>query len=202
MARTYDRNGIQFATWMGPGRDPEVAYLDATQLVIGSAELTTDGLHLFATGRSFNTLRGEVQGVIDRSVLHRILHTVLDRDGSQWFHLDGPDNACDGTGELCEVAMRTPTLDIPYHEPGSFHLDVGFALQWVTWTEPVRVGVLRRAVYLDGSYLLEAGLGTGGSVRAWPSRGLSPHGLELMAPTANEAGRIEQRIAHLTRGAP
>ena len=199
MVHAYDQNGIRFACWVGPGRDPEVAYLDATQLVIGSAELRVDGSYLAERGQSFNTLGGDVRGPIDPAVLHRISHSVLDRNGSQWFLLDGPDDACNDTGELCEVALRTPTLDIPYHEPGVFHLDADFALQRVTWEDPIRAGALRRAVYLDGTYLLEAGLGRGDSVRAWPSRGLPPFGLELVAPTASELARIEERVTRVTR---
>lgn len=146
MVRGYDRDGIRFATWVGHGRDPEVAYLDVTQLVIGAAEMAGEGWYLFPGGRSYNILGGEVTGPIDPAVLHRISHGVLDSQGSQWFRLDGPDDACGKTNELCDVALRTPSLAIPYHEPGAFHLDADFALQWVTWHEPVRAGVLRRAV--------------------------------------------------------
>lgn len=199
MVRAYDRDGIRFATWAGHGRDPEVAYLDDTQLVIGSAELTTEGWFLFDTGKSYNVLGGGHEGRIEPAVLHRISHTVLDLEGSQWFRLDGPSDACGQTSELCEVALRAPQLGTPYRDPGSFHLDSDFALQWVTWDDPGRSGMLRRAVYVDDQYLLEAGLGREDQVRVWPSRGLMPFGLERVTPTAREAAAIEERITQTTR---
>jgi hypothetical protein len=198
MVRAYDRDGIRFATWVGHGRDPEVAYLDATQLVIGSAELAADGWRLFDKGRSYNVLGGEVEGPIDRAVLHRISHSVLDRDGARWFLLDGPGQVCGKTNELCDLALPAPTPGTPYHEPGSFHLEADFCLQWVTWDEPIRAGVLRRAAYVDGSYLMEAGLGRDGTVRVWPARGLGPYGLELVTPSASEAAGIEDRVSRIT----
>lgn len=199
MVRAYDRDGIRFATWVGHGRDPEVAYLDDTQLAIGSAELGTDGWFLFDRGKSHNVLGGVVEGPIDPAVLHRISHTVLDRDGSPWLRLGGPDDACGQTTELCEIARRTPHLGLPYHEPGSYRLDSDFALQWVTWADPGRSGVLRRAVYVDDRYVLEAGLGPDDEVRIWPSRGLMPFGLELVTPTAREAAKIEERVSQTAR---
>jgi hypothetical protein len=198
MVRAYDRDGIRFATWVGHGRDPEVAYLDATQLVIASAELVADGWHLFGTGRSYNVLGGEVEGPIDPAVLHRISHSVLDRDGARWFLVDGPGQGCGTTSELCDLALRTPSLGTPYHEPGRFDLSADFGLQWVTWDEPIRAGVLRRAVYVDGSYLMEAGLGREGTVRVWPARGLRPYGLELVTPSGREAAGIEERVSRIT----
>jgi hypothetical protein len=199
VVRAYDRDGIRFATWVGHGRDPEVAYLDDTQLVIGAAELRVDGLFLFDTGKSYNVLGGVNDGRIDPAVLHRISHTVLDREGSQWFSLDGPDHSCGQTSDLCELALRTPRLGMPYHEPGSFRLASDFALQWVSWDTPGLSGMLRRAVYVDHWYLLEAGLGRDDAVRVWPSRGLSPFDLELVTPTAREAARIETRVSQTTR---
>jgi hypothetical protein len=199
MVRAYDRDGICFATWVGHGRDPEVAYLDDTQLVIGSAELRTDGWFLFDAGKSHNVLGGVCEGPIDPAVLHRISHTVLDREGSQWFLLDGPDDSCGKTNELCEIARRTPHLGLPYHKPGLFLLASDFALQWVTWGDAGRSGVLRRAVYVDDRYLLEAGGGREDEVRVWPSRGLMPFGLELVTPAAREAAKIEERVSQTTR---
>ena len=87
---------------------------------------------------------------------------------------------------------------MPYHEPADFHVVAEFAVQWVTWTDPLRSGILRRAVYVDDSYRMEAALGQQASVRIWPARGLMAHGLELVTPTALEAGRIEGRIAQVT----
>jgi hypothetical protein len=199
MVRASDRDGIRFATWVGHGRDPEVAYLDDTQLVIGSAELTIHGWLLLATGKSHNVLGGVVEGPLDPAVLHRIAHTVLDREGAPWFRLDGPDDACGDSNELCEMARRTPHLSLPYHEPGSFHLASDFALQWVTWGDPGRSGVLRRAVYVDDRYLVEAGLGPDDQIRIWPARGLRPFDLELVTPTARESAKIEDRVSQTTR---
>jgi hypothetical protein len=199
MVRAYDLDGIRFATWVGHGRDPEVAYLDDTQLVIGSAELRTEGWFLFDTGKSYNVLGGGDEGRIDPAVLHRISHSVLDREGSQWFGVDGPGDACGQTTRLCEVARRTPQLRTPYRDTGSFHLSSDFALQWVTWDDPGRSGVLRRAVYVDDQYLLEVGLGRDEQVRVWPSRGLTPFGLELVTPTGRDVAAIEQRITQTTQ---
>jgi hypothetical protein len=194
MMSRYDQDGIRFAIWVGPGRDPEVAYLDERQLVIGGAELTTDGWCLFNRGSTYNVLGGEVKGPIDPSVLHRISHTVLDRDGGRWFHLDDPDNPCAETTALCAVALPTPMPAMPYREPGAFHLGADFCVQWVTWTDPLRSGVLRRAVYMDDRYLMEGGIGPEMKVRVWPARGLMPHGLEHVAPTGREAAEIEDRV--------
>jgi len=88
---------------------------------------------------------------------------------------------------------------MPYHEPGLFHLAPEFVVQWVSWDIPGRSGVLRRAVYVDDRYLLEAGLGADGLVRVWPAHGLRPTGLELVTPTAREAARIEKRVSEATR---
>lgn len=199
MVRAYDRDGIRFATWSGYGRDPEVAYLDDMQLVIGSSELRSEGWFLFDTGKSYNVLGGSSEGRLDPAVLHRISHSVLDREGSPWYRLDECSDACGQTNELCDVALRTPQLSTSYRDHGSFHLNSDFALQWVTWDDPGRSGVLRRAVYVDDQYLLEAGLGRQDQVRVWPSRGLMPFGLELVTPTAREAQVIEERITQTTQ---
>jgi hypothetical protein len=199
MVRAYDRDGIRFAIWVGHGRDPEVAYLDDTQLVIASAELRTDGWHLFDEGAASNILGGVVEGPIDPAVLHRISHGTGDGEGSPAFRIDQPDGACGQAHELCEVALGPPHLGTPYREPGSFHLDADFALQWVAWEDAQRAGILRRAVYVDDRYLLEAGLGADGTVRIWPARGLLPFGIELITPTGREAVRIEERVSEVTR---
>ena len=198
MVQGYDRDGLRFATWVGTGRDPQVAYLDGTQLVIGSAELRTDGWSLSDTGESYNVLGGMVDGPIDPAVLHRISHTVVDRNGAQWFQIEGADCRRQPAGEPCEVARREPLLAVPYHEPGAFHTDVDFALQWVTWGEPGRQHTLRRAVYVDDTFLMEAGIGRDGKIRVWPARGLTPFGLELVVPSAKELGVIESRVSRET----
>jgi len=187
---------MRFAIWVGHGRDPEVAYLDDRQLVIGGAELTTNGWSLFNRGTTYNVLGGEVKGPIDPSVLHRVSHTALDRDGRRWFHLHEPDNACGETTELCAIALRPPVPPMPYREPGKFQLGADFCVQWVTWTDPLRSGVLRRAVYMDDRYLMEAGIGPEMKVRVWPARGLLQHGIESVAPTGREAAEIEDRVTY------
>ena len=63
MVRAYDRGEIRFATWIGHGRDPEVAYVDDRQLVVGSAELRTSGWFLFDSGTSSNVLGGGHEGL-------------------------------------------------------------------------------------------------------------------------------------------
>jgi len=200
MVRAYDRGEIRFATWIGHGRDPEVAYVDDRQLVVGSAELRTSGWFLFDSGTSSNVLGGGHEGPIDPAVLHRISHSVVDRDGSQWFRLDPPEDACGQTNELCEVALRAPRVGTPYGKAGSFRVDGDFALQWITWEDGSRSGSLRRAVYVDDRHVLEAGLGRDGQVRVWPARGLGSIGLELVSPTAREAAEIEQRVTRATQG--
>jgi hypothetical protein len=198
MIRSYDREGIRFATWVGHGRDPEVAYLDGSQLVIGSAELRIDGWHLFADGAAYNTLGGVVTGRIDPAVLHRISHASLDAAGAQWLQMDGPDAACGQGIELCAVALRHVHPGTPYHEPGSFHVDADFAVQWVAWEDAGRAGMLRRAVYVDDRFLLEAAIGRDGGVRIWPARGLRSFDLELVTPSAREAVEIEARVSKAT----
>ena len=200
MVRLYDRGDIRFAIWVGHGRDPEVAYLDDTRLVIGSAELRTEGWFLFDGGKSYNVLGGGHQGSVDPRVLHRISHSVVDRDGSQWFLLDRPDEACGQTIDLCDIALGSPQLSTPYQDPGVLHLDTDFALQWVAREGPGRSGRLRRAVYVDEQYLLEAASGRDDRVRVWPARGLMPFGIELVTPTARELGAIEARITQTTQG--
>ena len=202
MVRGYDRDGLRFATWVGVGRDPEIAYLDATQLVIGGAELTLDGWYLFDGGTSHNVLGGMVAGPIDPAVLHRISHTVVDRNGKQSFQIGRAGCPLPRGSELCEVALREPLLDLPYHEPGAFYIDADFALQWVNWGDPGRERALRRAVYMDDTFLMEAGVGRDGKIRIWPARGLAASGLELVVPSAKEVGVIESRVSGATNTNP
>jgi hypothetical protein len=144
-------------------------------------------------------LGGPVEGPIDAAVLHRIAHTVLHREGLPWFRLDGPAHQCGKTVALCEIALRAPHLGMPYHEPGSLRLDPDYTLQWVTWEDAARSNKLRRAVYVDDRFLLEAGLGGDDQIRIWPARGLSPFGVELVTPSAREAVTIEERVTDTTR---
>jgi hypothetical protein len=202
MVRGYDRAGLRFAIWVGVGRDPEIAYLDATQLVIGGAELTLDGWTLFDKGDSYNVLGGMVEGPIDPAVLHRISHAVVDRGGKESFEVGRADCRRPAAGELCEVALREPLLAVPYHERGAFYIDADFALQWVNWGDPGRERVLRRAVYMDDTFLMEAGVGRDGKPRIWPARGLAASGLELVVPSAKEAGVIESRVSRATNTNP
>ena len=58
MFRVYDRQRTRFALWTRPGRDPEVAYLDARLLAIATSELGATGLQVHGSGISFNILGG------------------------------------------------------------------------------------------------------------------------------------------------
>lgn len=195
----YDRNGIRFALWTGHGRDPEVAYLDARLLAIATSELGTSGLQLHGSGVSFNVLGGARAGDIDSAALHRMVHGGLGGDGKMGLGLPGrcaEPLALDG---LCETAARDPRPEMPAEPTGSFVLESDFALQWVIWDDGRRDRPLRRAVYADDRYLLEAASGPDGRVRAWPARGLMPHGLELVTPTASELSVVEERITDLIK---
>jgi hypothetical protein len=194
----YDRGAIRFAIWVGRGRDPNVAYLDATQLVVTTTELTTRGLLLYATGASSNILGGIRKGPIDRGIRHRIAHGMADAEGAPWFVVDGAADACVPTDGLCDLALPDPVLDLPFQEKGSFHLDADFALQWALWQDPLRAGVVRHAVYLDAGSLLESAPGADGRPRIWPAWTLGSHDLELVTPSALEAAIIEERIARTT----
>jgi hypothetical protein len=195
---TYERGDVRFAIWVGPGRDPQVAYLDARQSVMAGSELGTSGLLLYDSGSSRNLLGGRREGDIDRAVLHRVVHVVTDHDGTSLFHLQAPCRDAPAADGLCAAARSEPRPGMDAEPLGSLVTEPGFALQWVTWDDPVRTDVLRHAVYADERYLLDAGTGHDGSVRAWPSRLLEPHGLELVAPSAEELARIEERIASVT----
>ena len=109
-------------------------------------------------------------------------------------HRFGPDG-------LCETAAREPRPGTPADPTGSFAIEGGFALQWVTRDDVVRGRVIRRAVYMDDRYLLEAGSGPDGRARVWPARGLMAHGLEFVTPAASELAVIEERIMGVTNAA-
>jgi hypothetical protein len=198
--RTYDHDGISFAIWSGHGRDPEVAYLDARQLAIATSELGETGLQLHGSGVSYNSLGGACPGDLDVAALHRIARASVADDGKPILSLGARCEDPLGPDGLCETARREPRPGTPADPVGSFALEAVFALQWASWDDLPRDGVLRRAVYMDERFLLEAGLGPDGTVRAWPARGLMPHGLELVTPSASDLGVIEERIARLTSG--
>lgn len=193
-----DRHDFRFAIWTGHGRDPEVAYLDGRLLAIATTELGTTGLRIYPSGVSSNVLGGERRGDIDPAALHRIVHAAVDVDRGPIFELDEPCDGPVGVDGLCEAARREPRPGTPADPVGSFAIEDGFALQWCTWEDAGRDGVLRRAVYVDERFLLEAGLGRDAAVRAWPARGLLPYGLELVTPAAGELAVIEGRISRLT----
>ena len=197
MIRIRDEGAVRFAVWLGPGRDPQVAYLDARQMSIATSELGTTGRMLHRAGQSYNVLGGHRRGDIDPAILHRIAHGVTGRDGTASFELESPCTAPASDG-LCAIARSEPRPGTEAEPPGSLALEPGFALSWVAWADPDRAGVLRRAVYVDERYLLEAGLGPDHAVRAWPARGLAPTGLELVAPAARDLASIEVRISRLT----
>jgi hypothetical protein len=198
----FDRHPIRFAIWVGPGRDPEVAYLDARQLVLTSSELTTDGLALHATGRVYNILGGSTELPLDAAVSHRIRHAALDRTGSPWFVIDGSGPSCIERDGLCDLAEPNPVPRLPYHDPGSFALGPNHALRWVTWDDPLRADILRHAVYLDDRRLLESAAAADGRPRVWPARGLRTTPLELVAPDVAELAAIGDRFFELTRPRP
>lgn len=198
MIHTYHRGDIRFAIWVGPGRDPQVAYLDARQSVIASSESGTSGLLLYDSGSSRNVLGGRRDGDIDRAVLHRVVHFATDRDGTSLFHLRAPCRDVPAADGLCAAARSQPRPGMEAEPLGSLIIEPAFALQWTTWDDPARADVLRHAVYADERYLLDVGTGPDGSVRAWPSRLLEPHGLDLLSPSAGELARIEERIASVT----
>ena len=198
MIHTYHRGDIRFAVWVGPGRDPQVAYLDARQSVIASSESGTSGLLLYDSGSSRNALGGQRQGDIDPAVLHRIVHVAADRDGTPLFHLEVRCDEALAHDGLCSTAQTEPRPGMEAEPLGMLVLEERFALGWMTWDDPVRADMLRHAVYADERYLLDVGTGPDGSVRAWPSRLLEPHGLDLLAPSAGELARIEERIATVT----
>ena len=198
MFRIYDRDPIRFAVWSGHGRDPQVAYLDGRLLAVTTSELGEKGWHLYGSGSSYNVLGGARPGDIDAAALHRIVHASAARDGEPAFGLDVPCEHSLGPDGLCETARREPRPGTPADPLASLVLEDGFAIQWVTWDDALRHGILRRAVYVDERFLLESGLGPDGAVRAWPARGLMPHGLELVTPTGSELGVIEERISRET----
>ena len=193
-----DLGDIRFAAWVGPGRDPQVAYLDARQLVIGTAELTTHGWLLHDDGTTANVLGGVCDGPIDRAILHRVAHTLAEPTGEPSFMLHGGAGSCIAIDGLCDLAQGDPRPPMPFDEPGSFWLGPDFAVQWATWEDAARAGTLRRAVYLDDRHLLEAAPGIDGRPRLWPARGLASDGLELVVPSGREATTIKDRIATVT----
>ena len=201
MIHTHEGHGIGFAVWTGHGRDPQVAYLDARLFAIATSELGKTGWLLYGSGVSYNALGGERRGAIDPAALHRMVHAVVDGRGAPYFELSPPCERPVGTDGMCETARREPRPGTPAEPAGSFVIGEGFALRWVTWEDVVRRGVMRRAEYMDEHFLLEAGLGHDGAVRAWPARGLMAHGLELVTPAASELIFIEERITSLTRAA-
>ena len=195
MVETHDHQGVRFAVWTGHGRDPEVAYLDERLLAIGTSELGATGWLLYGSGLSLNVLGGVRRGAIDEAALHRMAHTAVD------VELDPPCEGPLGSDGLCAAARREPRPGTPAEPAGSFVIEEGFAIQWVAWEDILRRGVLRRAVYLDARFLLEAGLGRDGAVRAWPARGLAAQGLALVTPAARELVVIEERIRRVTEAA-
>ena len=198
MIHTFDRQGIRFAIWTGHGRDPEVAYLDGRLMVIATSELRQTGWRLHGSGLSYNILGGERRGEIDAAVLHRIVHAAVGRDGRPFFDVDEPCDDRLSSDGFCGTAERQPRPGTPAEPEGFFVIGEGFAVQWVTWEDIGRVGVVRRAVYVDDRFLLEAGTGPDGAVRLWPARGLMPHGLELVTPLARETAEIEERVFRAT----
>lgn len=198
MLHPYHHEAIRFATWVGPGRDPQVAYVDERQLVVASSELGTEGLVLHPSGSSLNTLGGARSGTIDDAVLHRIVHTVVDQMGAALFRLGTPCTAPRGPDGLCDTGRRTPLPGTEAAPRGSLVIMDPFVVQWVRWADPLRAGVLRRGVYADHRFLLEAGVGPDGTIRLWPARALEPLGLELLSPSARELGEIEARISSIT----
>ena len=197
MVHSYDRYGIRFAAWVGHGRDPELAYLDARQLVITSSELGTAASVLYETGATYSVLGGVRHGDVVAAVLHRLAHTVVDAVGAPRYSLQAaaPCTPLDG---LCDTARQEPRPGTPADPEGRLVIEAAFALQWVTWADMPRAGTLRRAVYLDDRILMEAGTGPDGGVRIWPARGLMAAGLELVTPTAQQAALIEERIERAT----
>ena len=198
MFHAYDHQGIRFALWGGPGRDPQLAYLDARLLAVATSELGTTGLALHGSGSSYNTYGGVRAGEIDPAALHRMAHGAVGSDGEMGLGLPEPCDDRVGPDALCETAAGEPRPGTPAEPAGSFAIESGYALQWVTWDDLGRDGVVRRAVYMDDRYLLEAGSGPDGRPRAWPARGLMAHGLESVTPAASELALIEQRISELT----
>ena len=198
MFRVYDRHGCRFGLWTGHGRDPEVAYLDARLLAICTSELGTTGLQLHGSGISYNILGGARQGDIDPAALHRLAHAALDDDGKARLGLVRPCEEPVGPDRLCETAARQPQPGTPADPTGSFAIEGGFALQWVMRDDVVRGRAVRRAVYVDDRYLLEAASGPDGRARVWPARGLMVHGLEFVTPAASELAVIEERILGVT----
>ena len=196
--RVYDCQGIRFGLWTGHGRDPEVAYLDARLLAIATSELGATGLQLHGSGISYNTLGGARRGDIDPAALHRLTHAALDNDGRRRLGLVEPCKDPVGPGGLCATAAREPRPGTPADPPGSFATGGGFALQWVMRDDVVRGRAVRRAIYMDDRYLLEAASGPDGRARAWPARGLMAHGLEFVTPAASELVVIEDRIMGVT----
>jgi hypothetical protein len=192
--RVYDRRGIRFALWTAHGRDPEVAYLDARLLAIATSELGTTGLQLHGSGISHNILGGARPGDIDPAALHRMAHAALDGDGKPRLGLPEPCADRIGPDGLCETAAREPQPGTPAEPAGSFAIEGGFAIQWVMRDDVLHGRVIRRAVYMDDRYLLEAGSGPDGRARVWPARGLMAHGLEFVTPAASELAGIEERI--------
>lgn len=198
MFRVHDRQGVRFGSWTGHGRDPEVAYLDARLLMICTSELGTTGLQLHGSGTSYNIFGGARHGDSDPAALHRLAHAALDDDGKPCFGLVRPCEESVGPDGLCETAARQPRPGTPADPTGSFAIEHGFALQWVMRDDVARGRAVRRAVYMDDRFLVEAASGPDGRPRVWPARGLMVHGLEFVTPAASELAVIEQRILGVT----
>ena len=195
---SHDRGPIRFALWVGPGRDPQVAYLDARLLAIATTEAGEAGLLLHVRGVSHNALGGERHGDLGPAVLHRMAHAALDRDSDPVLQLPEACAAPRGADGLCATAMDAPRPGTPYDEVGAFAIGDGFAIAWVMRDAVGHGRVVRRAVYADERFLLETGSGADGRPRAWPARGLGAVDLAPMAPSAAELAVIEDRIADVT----
>jgi hypothetical protein len=192
--KAFRDGATAFAAWCGGDRDPPVAYLDAHQLVVGEAELTTHGWAIWPNGTAYTPSGWSYSGPIERSVLHRLAHSL-----EEFVEPGG----CQPTDKLCAVAATEPPMQWAarfFAETGgqdpagiSFELASEYAVQLSADRD-----LIRRAVYADDKYVLEAGMSFDRSIRVWPCRAFTTH-IASLAPTPAEATTAIERIGSTFR---
>jgi len=193
--RTFRGATSAFVAWCSGERDPAVAYLDARQLVVGAAELTSGGWSLWPDGTMFTPSGWEYRGPIERAVLHRLSHTL------QQF-LAEPSASCNGPDGLCEIALGEPPIRWAdrYLAIAGGDSMVASAFEMYD-SHAVQLsadeGRLRRAVYIDEEFVLEAGMAFDRSIRVWPCRALPADAIFAPPPeqAATAIGRVQSALA-------
>ena len=172
-----------------------MAYLDARQLVVGEAELTTSGWSIWPQGTAYTPSGWSYSGPIEPSVLHRLAHSLEE------FVVEA--GGCHQTDALCDVAAAEPPMQwaadffaatgVPEPAGTAFELASEYAVQLSADRD-----LIHRAVYADDKYVLEAGMSFGRSIRVWPCRAFTTH-IASLAPTPVEATTAIERIGSTFR---